>query len=352
MSPDQKDLGSWRRATATLPATLALVMFALPPVLAETGADDGTVLRIVHTNDIQSRLLGFAPNRDYTPLTVGDDPTVGGIARLATVVRELVAEAPERTLVLDGGDFLMVTLFHTLAETTGSELRLLQAMGFDAAVLGNHEFDFRTDGLARIVRSALRGGPIPRLLLANITFDPDDPGDDELAQLFDEGVITSHAMVERAGLRIGLFGIIGRRAAQVSPYAHPARFDDPLATSRQMATRLREEGADVVICLSHSGVWRQSDGGWDGEDVELARLPGVDLVIGGHTHTPLPEPVLAGDSVVVQAGGEGSFVGHFELEVAGGHSRLRDYRLLAIDDSVAADPEIHQRVEELKRRID
>jgi len=105
-------------------------------------------LTIIHTNDIQSRLLGFSPNADFTPLTLRDDKTIGGIARMATVIREQRAIAPERTLVLDGGDFMMGTLFQTLYATACPELRIMQAIGYDAVGIGNHEFDFRSQGLA------------------------------------------------------------------------------------------------------------------------------------------------------------------------------------------------------------
>jgi 2',3'-cyclic-nucleotide 2'-phosphodiesterase (5'-nucleotidase family) len=91
-------------------------------------------------------LLGFGPNCEYTPLTLNHDQTVGGIARVATVIKTLRQKAPETTLVIDGGDVLMGTLFHTVAREESAELRLLQAIGYEAITLGNHEFDFRPQG--------------------------------------------------------------------------------------------------------------------------------------------------------------------------------------------------------------
>jgi 5'-nucleotidase len=313
-------------------------------------------LTIVHTNDLQSRLEGFAPDADYTPLSLNDDATVGGLARVATVIRSVRDRAPDRTLVLDGGDIFMGTLFHTLARETGAELRLLHEIGYDAAVLGNHEFDFRPAGLARILQSGLRDGPIPALLLSNIRFDPDSPADDELQGLFEQGVVRDRLVIERAGLRIGLFGLMGLDAAEVeAPYARPVGFDDPVPVARRMAERLRnEEKADLVICLSHGGVRRPPGAeSWGGEDVELARqAPGIDVLVGGHSHTPLFEPVLVGGTPVVQAGSEGRFVGVLELEIEAGKRRVLDYKLIPIDDSIEAARDIHEKVEAHKRRVE
>jgi 5'-nucleotidase / UDP-sugar diphosphatase len=112
---------------------------------------------ILHTNDWQSRLLGFGPNNEYSPATTGDDDTVGGVARLATLLEQRRAAAGEQpVLLLDGGDFSMGTLFHTVTRETGGELRLMTELGYDAATLGNHEFDFRPAGLAAMISAAHR----------------------------------------------------------------------------------------------------------------------------------------------------------------------------------------------------
>src|SRR6056300_1559069 len=99
-------------------------------------------ITILHTNDMHSRLLGFAPSSEYTPFSLNDDNTRGGFARLAHLIKEKEAQNPEGTLVLDAGDFLMGTLFHTLETKKGFQLRLMKEMGYDLAAIGNHEFDF------------------------------------------------------------------------------------------------------------------------------------------------------------------------------------------------------------------
>lgn len=329
---------------------------ALVFVLAAAAASDAHARRlvIVHTNDLHSRLLGFAPDADYTPLSTNDDATVGGFARMATVIRAVRDQAPDSTLVLDGGDLFMGTLFHTLARETGQELRLLHSMGYDAGVIGNHEFDLRPAGLARILESAAGAGPIPAMLLSNIRFDPADPADDGLQKVFERGLVRDHVVLEKAGLRIGIFGLLGVDAAEVeAPYSRPVRFDDPVATARKMADRLRNvEKVDLVICVSHGGVVPAAGGGWEGEDIELAKVPGVDVVVGGHTHTPLPQAILVGDTPVVQAGCFGRYVGVLELDAEPGKCRLVSSRLIPIDDSVAGAPDVHAEIEAHKHRVE
>src|SRR6476620_9334953 len=111
---------------------------------------------ILHTNDLHSALLGVGPSSEYTPDTLGDDVTVGGFARLATLIAERRTACEERgpVLVLDGGDYSMGTAFGAADPETGGDLRLLELMGYDATTLGNHEFDLGPDGLARSIETA------------------------------------------------------------------------------------------------------------------------------------------------------------------------------------------------------
>lgn len=342
---------SWRLRPSSVvrPSVAALVAL----VCAATSLQaEPRRLTILHTNDIQSRLLGFAPNSEYTPLTTGDDDTIGGIARLATLIHERRAKAPEQTLLLDGGDIMMGTLFQALGPTDGTEFRLLHALGYDGATLGNHEFDFGPGGLADTVHAAKAAGPLPPLMLANIAFDPDDPADDALAALFEDGTLTDRRLIERGGVQVGLFGILGAEALELTAYAPPVTFPGPIEVARRTAAQLRAEGADIVICLSHSGVHHQGDGTWDGEDAEyLRQIPDIDVVIGGHSHTPLFEPVMVGDRPAVQAGSEARYLGVLELEVDNG-VKVVDYELVPIDDSIPGDPTIHEKVLGFQQRID
>lgn len=313
---------------------------------------------LLHTNDWQSRLLGFGPNNEYTPAITGDDDTVGGVARLATLLTQRRAAAGnEPLLLLDAGDFTMGTLFHTLARETGSELQLLSELGYDAVTLGNHEFDFRPAGLAAMISAAhqAKGEALVPLLASNMRFSAEDSGDDSLQAHAEAGRILPYRLIERGGIRFGVFGLLGNDAVAVSPMTAPLTFADPLETARATVAKLREEGAEVVILLSHMGISQQDDNSWRGEDVELLeQVPGIDVVIGGHSHTALPQPILVGGTrPVVQAGSEIQYLGELRMSVGeDGKVRMRDYRLLPVDDRTPGDPGITAQVEGFKAQVE
>lgn len=313
---------------------------------------------LLHTNDWQSRLLGFGPNNEYTPGTTDDDATVGGVARLATLLKQRRAAADERpVLLLDGGDFSMGTLFHTVTRELGSELRLLSALGYDATTLGNHEFDFRPDGLAKMIDAAARaeGAGLVPILSSNIRFSAQQADDDRLQMHQDEGRILPYRVVEKGGLRFGLFGLMGYDAVEVSPLMTPVTFADPIDVAAEMVRTLRDkEQVDVVILLSHMGVSQQPDGSWRGEDIELVeRVPGIDIVVGAHSHSVLTQPVLVnGRTLVLQAGSEIQYLGelHMRLDEAG-VPRLVNYQLHPIDDALPGDEAISAQVADYQGQV-
>src|SRR3990172_7959992 len=133
--------------------------FFLPVLLCIPMALSGKEQKItlIHTNDMHSHLLGFSPNIEYTPAVTGDG-TKGGWARIMTVIKNAKAERSNPVMVVDAGDFIMGTLFHMLCRERAFELRLMKHMGYDVITLGNHEFDLKPAGLARILRSAREYG--------------------------------------------------------------------------------------------------------------------------------------------------------------------------------------------------
>ena len=300
-------------------------------------------ITILHTNDMHSRLMGYGPESDYTPLTTQDDHTVGGFARIASLIGKFRNQSPGSLLVVDAGDFTMGTLFHTLEAETGFQLRLMKRMGYDLVALGNHEFDFGIGTLARILTKSAEQ-PIPGVLLSNLLFNPDQPEDDELENLFASGVVRRYRIIERNGLRIGFFSLMGEEAAMVAPYVKPASFTDRMAAAAELSQYLREsQKADLVICLSHCGVTFDPKKGWQGEDVEMAKkVPGIDLIISGHTHTSLAQPIIVNNIPIIQAGGEGRYVGHVEIEKTPSGMVLHSSELISVDDKIPGDPEIHQ----------
>lgn len=331
--------------------TLALLLTSLASGAAERR------FVILHTNDWQSRLQGYGPNSEYSPASLNDDQTVGGVARLASLLQQRRAAATDAPLLtLDAGDFSMGTLFHTVAREQGGELRLLGALGYDATTLGNHEFDFRPAGLADMIAAAERAGDAPNVpvLASNIRFSTTSTDDDALEALYQAGRIQPYRVIERGGLRFGLFGLMGRDAVEVSPLMAPVTFADPVATARDMVRLLREqERVDVVILLSHMGVSLQPDGNWRGEDVELVeQVSGLDLVIGAHSHSLLREPLLVNGAAIVQAGSEIQYLGELHMTLdEQGRSRVESYRLHAIDDRILGDAAISGRVDALRQVV-
>jgi 5'-nucleotidase/UDP-sugar diphosphatase len=302
------------------------------------------LLTIIHTNDLHSHLLGFSPNIDYTPLRTGDDQTVGGWARIAAVIKSEKAKRTNPTLVLDAGDFLMGSLFHMVAREEALELGLMKEMGYDVVTLGNHEFDLTPHGLARILNSAHQKGGMPEIVFSNPIFHPDSTEDDTLEESFSKRIVKPYIIIENQGIRIGIFGIFGKDAAEVSPFARPMKFRDPIETSREMVKTLREkEKTDLVICLSHGGLRENKS---LSEDDRLAKeVPGIDLIVGGHSHTKLKNPLTVNQTVIVQAGGHGEYVGVLDLAYENGKMKLKEYKLVQIDDTIRGDEKVQQRIE-------
>jgi len=324
----------------TISRILVIAILSYPALLF----GEEKLLTIIHTNDLHSHLLGFSPNIDYTPLRTGDDQTVGGWARIATVIKSEKTRRANPTLVLDAGDFLMGSLFHMVAREEALELGLMKEMGYNVVTLGNHEFDLTPHGLARILNSRHKKGGMPEIVFSNPIFHPESTEDDTLEDSFKKGMVKPYVIKEIQGIRIGIFGILGKDAAEVSPFARPMKFRDPIETSREMVKTLREkEKTDLVICLSHGGLRENKS---LSEDDRLAKeVPGIDLIVSGHSHTKLKNPLMVNQTTIVQAGGHGEYVGVLDLAYEDGKMKLKEYRLAPIDDTIKGDEKVQKRIE-------
>jgi len=266
---------------------------------------------ILHTNDMHSAFIGMAPAADYSPFVLNDDATRGGYARLAGLIAQRKDARADQgpVLVLDAGDFSMGTAFGAASRETGGELRIMALMGYDATTFGNHEFDLGPDGLGTAIGVAAKAGRLPHVLPSNTILSDADATLGPLQRLVTEGVIRRHVVIERGGIRFGIFGVLGKEAQFYTTGAGAVSFSDPIETAREIVTILREtEKVDVVICLSHGGLEKGKDGRYtDGDDVRLAKaVPGIDVVIGGHSHTELKDAIIVNDHTpVVQTGKEG-----------------------------------------------
>jgi 5'-nucleotidase/UDP-sugar diphosphatase len=301
------------------------------------GEDGELYFCILHTNDIHSELIPHPSAVDGR--AERENHAIGGLARLATAVdaiRENKRRDGEPVLLFDAGDFLGGAPFAWLAlDGHAAELTIMHKMGYDAVTIGNHEYDYGADVLAQyLLRAGYPEAHPKTLVLASNTEAPSDH------TLTARGLYRDTGMFELGnGLKVGVFGLMGRKAILAMGETGDMRFLDQHQTARRMVDELREQGADVIVALSHCGL---------DEDRELARrVAGIDIIIGSHCHTTLSEPVLLGSTIVVQAGRFGEYLGQLELAYSAGTGQVRVRNeenrhpfLIPIDISFACHAEI------------
>ena len=345
---------SRREFLAGSAAGAATLFLSGEPAQAADGAKTFTIL---HTNDLHSNLIGLGPASDYTPFNLNDDKTRGGFARLATLIakRKEARTNQGPVLVLDAGDYSMGTAFGAAIRETGAELQLLAQMGCDATTFGNHDFDLGPDGLAKSISIAAAAGRIPAVVASNTNFAANDATLTQLQRLAKDGVIRRHLVIERGGMRFGIFGLMGKESIFYTSGAGAITFSDAIDAAKETVKLLREtEKVDVVICLSHGGLDKGKDGRFtDGEDVRLAKaVPGIDVVIGGHTHTALEEAIIVnGRTPVVQTGKYGENLGELVITMDGEKLKVESYKLHPIDDTIVGDRAIADEIAKVQKAV-
>ncbi len=331
-----------------LVALTTILVVALFPVIPGNprscaGETEELYFCILHTNDMHSELMPHSPAVDYCPGE--EDASIGGFARLATAVGEIEESKRvegEPVLLFDAGDFLGGAPFAWLAfNGSAAELTIMQEIGYDAVTIGNHEYDYGPEVLAQyLLRAGYPEAQQETLVLAS---NAKAPSEQLLAA---HGLYRSTGIFElENGLQVGVFGVIGKDAVQVTGDTGDIQFLDQHETARQTVDELNEQGADVIVAISHSGV---------DEDRELARkVQGIDIIVGGHCHTALHEPVLQGTTIIVQAGSLGTYLGQLELAYDSETDKVRVRNeedghpfLIPIDGTFACDPEIDALVQE------
>lgn len=359
----------FRRFSAFFLALLLAVLCVLPVgAVAEGCTQETNVTTILFTHDLHSHFL---------PQLTAEGGESGGYARLKTVIDEKRAMNPAALLV-DGGDFSIGSLIQTLYTTQAAELRTMGAMGYDTVTIGNHEFDHKGTGFAEMLNSAKaaqqaavelllvdarpledmdayreRFGPVtpvlPTLLEANYAPADDNPDRAFIRSAMENYGVTDCVTLERGGVTYGLFGLMGVDSDECAPTSGFTRTDAAKAAKRCVET-LKGEGAEIIVCLSHSGT---GDSLASSEDEELAKaVDGIDVIVSGHTHSTLAEPLVVNDTYIVSSGPYCQNLGSLTFSWDGsGEKRLLDYRLIPIDETVAEDPEIAGLVEQWKDMV-
>lgn len=238
-----------------------LTILTIAVAVTLTAAAKGRQLLILHTNDTHSCVLPLNPNLADTMLAGR-----GGFLLRAAMIDQMRKEDKD-LLLLDSGDFSQGSPYYTMFKGD-VETELMNIMGYDAATIGNHEFDFGLENMARIFRKA----KFP-IVCANYDF----------TGTVVEGLVKPYVIIKRKGVRIGIFGLSPKLDGLVmASTCAGVRYSDPIKTANAVADKLKnEEKCDVVICLSHLG--------WDEaglNDMEMmAKTRNIDLVLGGHSHS-------------------------------------------------------------------
>lgn len=312
-------------------------------------------LTILHTNDVHSKLNGYGPETEYSPMVTDNDKTLGGFARLATLFKQSKKESPEGTLVVDAGDFLMGSLFHVNEEETGFQCNLMKKIGYEYITLGNHEFEFGPKSLSNTLKSAEKKGGFPQIVASNLVFSKESIEDDDLESFYKNNSIKPYVVFKKNGLKIGIFGLMGIDAAEVAPATKPVTFSKTGKEAKKMSEFLKnKEKVDIVILLSHCGIYPDAQNkGYVGEDIELAKkAPAIDIIISGHTHVRTPEYYKTGNTYIVQTGSNASELGKINLKYKNGKISDFQFKLIPVNDKIPGDEEVNKEIEEYIRFID
>ncbi|MCI0489035.1 MAG: 5'-nucleotidase C-terminal domain-containing protein [Blastocatellia bacterium] len=242
----------------------------------------------------------------------------GGMARVATLEKSIRAESPH-TLFLLAGDFISPSVASRLFK--GEQMvATLNATGLDIATLGNHEFDFGPDVL------------LERMKQSRFAYT--------IANVFDKtnkpfGGAHSYIIREMGGVRVAVFGLLLAETSSMSKPGTDVRFEDPIAVGRRLSRRLRQQGADLIIALTHLPMR---------EDKRLAAEADIDLIVGGHEHELLES--LAGRTLILKMGSDARNLGRMDLHMTRDRRSRRyrlesiDWKAIPVDDKLKEDPAV------------
>lgn len=335
-----------------------LLFFALPLTLgaslpmnvqAETKEEKKQV-DVVFTHDTHSHL------NSYETIVDGESKTVGGFARLKTLI-EAQKKANKDTLVLDGGDFSMGTLIQTVYDTEAAELRMLGALGYDVTTIGNHEFDYRSKGLADMLCAAKNSGEtVPAFVLCNVDWETMEAeglteGQKQIQDGFEAYGVKDYVVLQKGDVDIAVLGVFGKDALDCAPTCE-LLFQDPVEAAKETVKEIKEnEDVDMIVCVSHSGTWEDES---KSEDEILAKnVPDIDLIISGHTHSELAAPIQHGDTYIVSCGEYGRNLGTLSMEEKeNGRWEVTSYELIPVTEETNADEVAQEQIDALLDTVD
>ena len=251
----------------------------------------------------------------------------------------------------------MGTLIQTVYDTEAAELRMLGYLGYDVTTLGNHEFDYRSAGLANMLNVAVNSGEtLPEIVVCNVDWDAMEKdglsdGQKQIREAFEAYGVKDYVMVQKGDVKIAVVGVFGKDALECAPTCELS-FKDPIEAVKQTVEEIRKnEDADMIACVSHSGTWEDES---KSEDELLAKaVPELDLIISGHTHSELTEAIQHGNTYIVSCGEYGRNLGSLSMtQNSDGRWDLSSYELIPVSEDVEADQETQKQIDALMDKVD
>lgn len=338
----------WKKILSVM---LVVAVLLLPVMDVPVEAADSTKqIDVLFTHDTHSHLDSFST------IVNGKQEKVGGFAKIKTLINEKKKEDPD-TLILDGGDFSMGTLVQTVYDTEAAELRMLGSLGYDVTTFGNHEFDYRSKGLANMLKAAKSSGEtLPEIVVCNVDWESMEKaglsdGQKQIQSAFETYGVKDYVMVQKGDVKIAVVGVFGKDALECAPTCELS-FKDPVEAVKQTVEEIRKnEDADMIACVSHSGTWEDES---KSEDELLAKaVPELDLIISGHTHSELTEAIQHGNTYIVSCGEYGRNLGSLSMtQNSDGRWDLSSYELIPVSEDVEADQETQKQIDALMDKVD
>ena len=333
-------------------ALFLIITMLLPFVMniPAEAAEKSKQLDVLFTHDTHSHLNSFSTIVD------GEQKEVGGFAKLKTLIDEKKKENPD-TLILDGGDFSMGTLIQTVYDTEAAELRMLGYLGCDVSTLGNHEYDYRSKGLADMLTAAKNSGEtVPSLVVCNVDWASMEmnglsEGQKQIQSAFENYGVKDYVVVEKGDVKIAVVGVFGVDALKCAPTCE-LLFKDPVESVKKTVEEIKKnEKVDMIACVSHSGTWEDEK---KSEDEILAKeVPDLDLIISGHTHTELKEPIQHGNTYIVSCGEYARNLGSLSMtQKQDGRWEMTSYELIPVSEDIEPDQATQERIDALMDTVD
>ena len=338
-----------RKKILSMILIIAILVLPVLDIPVEASAETKQ-LDVLFTHDTHSHLDSFST------IVNGEKKEVGGFAKIKTLINEKKKENPD-TLVLDGGDFSMGTLIQTVYDTEAAELRMLGYLGYDVTTFGNHEFDYRSAGLANMLNAAANSKEtVPEIVVCNVDWDAMEKdglsdGQKQIREAFETYGVKDYVMVQKGDVKIAVVGVFGKDALECAPTCELS-FKDPVEAVKQTVEEIRKnEDADMIACVSHGGTWEDES---KSEDELLAKaVPDLDLIISGHTHLELTEAIQHGNTYIVSCGEYGRNLGSLSMtQKQDGRWDLTSYDLIPVSEDIEPDEATQKRIDELMDKVD